>query len=140
MLYSIAAFPWNYGGAKAKNRLGQTIYFSEGAGSTPEGGMPYVIEVSTPGRGDDDYEKFQMESECPTMIKWLDITSPQRNERPIIHCRADGKSPIAGATYTKIRSKKIKNSCGDPATVFKCIRGCKEKAVPLLIIESPWEC
>ena len=135
LLFSSPAFSWGYGGAEGKNRLGQIIHFSESSD-----GVSFDIWVENPKLKPENYLFFKMEAECPSLIKWLDITSPQSNERPIIQCRADGKSPLAGATYTKVRSKKIMNTCGDPATIFKCTKGCRNKSVPLLIIESPWEC
>lgn len=135
LFISTSAFSSGYGGAEGKNRMGQIIYFSDSIASASR----YEINVSTPNQGENGYKKFSMESECPELTEWIDITRPEINKKPIIHCRADGKSPLAGATYTKIRTKKIMK-CGAPATAFKCIKGCENKSVPLLIVESPWEC
>ncbi|MCU0919513.1 MAG: hypothetical protein MUF16_04140 [Burkholderiaceae bacterium] len=69
--------------------------------------------------------------------EWLDA-EPAKGL--LIRCPAGGRSPLAGTTYTKARSKRIKNTCDDPATVFECVAGCARKVVPKIIVEQPWEC
>ncbi|MFV0662490.1 MAG: hypothetical protein ACK5NS_02370 [Denitromonas sp.] len=95
------------------------------------------ISVQDPRKGDDHFITFAMADECPAMIEWLDV--PPRKGL-LIRCPDGGQSPLAGATYAKAKSKKIKNLCDEPAIIFKCVAGCEPKKVPLIIVEQPWEC
>jgi hypothetical protein len=118
-----------YGGAQGKNDLGQTVGF------TPED--LHQIWVRDPRRGADHFITYEMSSECPAIIEWL---GAEPVKGLLIRCPAGGQSPLAGTTYTKVRSKRIKNTCDDPATIFKCVAGCERKVVPKIIVEQPWEC
>jgi hypothetical protein len=123
------AIAWSYGGAEGKNSLGQTVGF------TSE--YLHQIWVHDPKQEKEHFITYEMSTECPAIIEWLDA-EPKKGLR--IHCPSNGQSPLAGATYTKAKSKRIKNVCEEPATVFKCVAGCERKAVPQIIVEQPWEC
>lgn len=126
---SSLAFGWSYGGAEGTNGLGQKVGFaSEDLNQ---------VWVHDPKQGKDHFVTYEMSSECPAIIEWLD--SPPKKGL-LIHCSPVGRSPLAGATYTKVKSKRIKNVCKKPATVFKCVAGCERKEVPHIIVEQPWEC
>lgn len=123
------AIAWGYGGAEGKNNLGQAVGFtSEDL---------HQIYVRDPKQGKGHFLTYEMSRECPAIIEWLDA---EPIKGLLIHCSSNGLSPLAGATYTKVKSKRIKNVCKEPATVFKCVAGCERKAVPQIIVEQPWEC
>lgn len=131
LFFSISScvFAWGYGGAEGKNSLGQTVGFtSEDL---------HQIWVHDPKQGKDHFITFEMSTECPEIIEWLDA-EPKKGT--LIRCSSVGQSPLAGTTYTKSKSKRIKNTCNAPATVFTCVAGCGRKEVPLIIVEQPWEC
>lgn len=123
------AFAGGYGGAEGKNGLGQTVGFSSED--------LHQIWVHDPKQGKDHFVTYQMSAECPAIIEWLDA-EPKKGL--LIRCAAKGQSPLAGATYTKVTSKRIRNTCNEPATFFKCVAGCERKDVPRVIVEQPWEC
>lgn len=124
--FSIAA---GYGGAEGKNRLGQTIGFKYD--DSPQ------IEVYDTRKGKELFITYEMSNECPEIIKWL-AAEPRKGLR--IRCSSTGHSPLAGTTYTKMKSKRIKDGCGDLVLVFQCVAGCERKEVPKVIVEYPWEC
>jgi hypothetical protein len=123
------AFGGGYGGAEGTNRLGQKVGFtSEDL---------HQIWVRDPKQGKGNFKTYEMSSECPAIIEWLDA---EPTKGLLIRCSTTGLSPLAGTTYTKIKSKRIKNFCNEPAIVFKCVAGCERKEVPHIIVEQPWEC
>jgi hypothetical protein len=123
------AMAWSYGGAEGRNSLGQTVGFtSEDL---------HQIWVHDPKQGKDHFVTYQMSVECPEIVEWLDV-EPKKGLH--IRCSSSGQSPLAGTTYTKLKSKRIRNVCNEPATVFQCVAGCERKQVPRIIVEQPWEC
>lgn len=123
------AFASGYGGAEGRNGLGQRVGF------TPED--LHQIWVHDPKQGKDHFVTYEMTSECPEIIRWLDV-KPKKGL--LIRCSSSGQSPLAGTIYTKVKSKRIRNTCNGPAILFKCEAGCERKDVPRIIVEQPWEC
>jgi hypothetical protein len=119
LFLSMSVYATGYGGAQGENRIGQIIYF----GSDDQEHI-YVQK----NQHDKDWKQYKTIEECPI---WSDNK---------IVCKPNGKSPLAGATYKIMKSKTIDDGCGFDATVYKCVKGCENKSVPLLFIESPWEC
>jgi hypothetical protein len=98
----------------------------------------FVIAAGYGGaKGKEFFITYEMSNECPEIIKWL-AAEPRKGLR--IRCSSTGHSPLAGTTYTKMKSKRIKDGCGDLVIVFQCVAGCERKEVPKVIVEYPWEC
>lgn len=119
---SATAYGAGYGGARGKNRLGQTIHIQQ------EVGLRIYIENKSEREWVGGYN---FDEEC------REILDDKQYVKEIV-CKKNGKSPLAGATY-KVIPNPNQNDC-DYAATYKCIDGCQEKRVPLEIVEGTWEC
>lgn len=58
--------------------------------------------------------------------------------KAVLTCAANGKSPVAGATYLE---KTIKGGCPKPEFIYSCISGCRKGSAAPRRLERPhWEC
>ena len=125
VLISSVADAAGFGGASGRNAQGQKVQIHAG----PDDSV--VISVPIQGGAGDALE-FDMLRECPSWDWASQMTS--------FSCSGEGRSPLAGATYSVEISDKLMNVCGEPQRVYRCIDGCGPKSVPALIEVDPWEC
>ena len=132
-MFSNSAFAGGYGGAMGKNSLGQIIE------SAPDDGEKIIVYDEDPHLIQNPKHKiYKTLDECPQALKVISTTNIT-NRTPSFQCSKSEKSPLAGATFNIIISKKIKDICKGNAEVYKCVMGCK-KNVPPVMVEQPWEC
>lgn len=58
-------------------------------------------------------------------------------------CRAKGNTPLAGATYTRVKHGKSQNNCAEdkaPGSRYVCIRGCDKASVPKYLVGYDGSC
>ena len=119
--------------AMGKNRLGQTVFLSEGSSGLE---ISVYVKVNNSPDWNAIYKKKPIESylfktECPDW-DW-------HNANPM-SCSGAGKSPLAKTQYIRWRPKGRTDSCGNQARFLRCIKGCESKRVPKILEELPYEC
>ena len=120
-MFSCISLADGFGGAEGKNRLDQLIHIW--------GDVDYSISVLDKKRN--TLAVYPFKDEC----KYT------REEPPYeFSCSANGKSPLAGATYRVTESKTRQNVCGSAYTIYLCIAGCTKKSIPAVFYEQPYEC
>ncbi len=132
LILPTVAFADCYGGASAKNAVGEKIYITSGVmRDYPAPCDLNEIEV---------YPRLHPKLAEPSRFEFRVECKYVTDKEPYyFRCRSDGRSPLAGATYKITKSKK-RNGCGEPWTIYRCVSGCNGKRVPKTFYEKPWEC
>lgn len=126
-LFPCLALAAGYGGADGVNKRGEHIHLGDDAGDGVD--TIYVYESTKSYRDRKLKVRFALYDECSF------------DSDKIFSCKANGKSPLAGATYKVTTSKKYR-PCKDETLgeVYVCVAGCDNNRVPKIFHVSPWEC
>ena len=131
LLVPCIAFAAGYGGAEGVNRHREVIHIGDDVAET--------IYVQKGVKDSVWQERYVLRDECPSFAGIFE-------GRTRFSCRAHSKSPLAGATYRVVTSKKYL-PCNvppfndkTPGELYVCVAGCENPRAPKFFRVSPWEC